>query len=346
MKSETHRNEEYHSNDHNSESVLYDVTGIGSPLLDIIIEVEDEILFKIGLKKGHMHLIDEDKSKEILNILENYPMEIAPGGSSANTLAGISNFGGKCIFFGKVGNDSYGDLYIRESERVGVETMLSKLEKKTGHAITLITPDSERTFATHLGAALHFRQEDVIESYIKNSKILHIEGYLLELPEIREATIYAMSIAKANNVKVSIDLSDASLISRIPDVIDKVVNEYSNIVFVNEDEARAFTGKESMDALNMIYSMCDIAVVKLGAEGSLIKKDNDVYTIPAYRTNVVNTNGAGDMYAAGVLYGISNDLPIERAGKIGSYTSSLIVSQTGARLNEKIDMQKISDFIA
>ncbi|MFH0974465.1 MAG: adenosine kinase [Spirochaetota bacterium] len=319
----------------------YDVAGIGSPLIDFTVNVDDALLGELGLKKGQMHLIDENKSKDIFLKLKNYKIDRTPGGSSANTLAGLALLGGKGVLFGTVGNDANAEFYIEETEKAGVKTMLSRNSSMTGHAITFITIDSERTFATHLGAALNFRKIDVAEHEIKASGILHIEGYLLELPEVREAVKYAMSIAKKNDVKISIDLADPGLIARIPDVIDDTVKNYADIVFVNEAEAKVYTRKEKEAALDAIYSSCDVAIVKLGEHGSLIKKDSTTYRIPAYKADVVNTNGAGDMYAAGILYGLSKNLPIEKAGKIASYAASLVVSQVSTRLSRKIDIESI-----
>ncbi|MDY6967104.1 MAG: adenosine kinase [Spirochaetota bacterium] len=343
MSSEFKKNEKntININNYNKEDSQYDIVGIGSPLLDYIIQVDDVILTELDLKKGHMHLIDEEKSRAILQRMEDYSMDITPGGSSANSLAGISNFGGKTLLLGKVGHDSNGERYIYESHKAGIDTRLSKHEGMTGHAITFITPDSERTFATHLGAALHFTKDDIVNEDILNCKILHIEGYILEPLEFREAAFYAMEIARSNNILISIDLADPSLIQRIRNVFTKAVTEYADIVFVNEDEAKEFTGEEEEEALDILHSMCSIAVVKLGERGSLIKKDREIYRIPSYQVDVVNTNGAGDMYAAGVLYGIVKDIPIERAGRIGSYSSSLVVARIGARLEEKIDIDNI-----
>ena len=246
------------------------------------------------------------------------------------------------MFLGTVGTDDHGDRYIRDTEQIGVRAEISRYDSMTGHAITFITPDSERTFATHLGAALHFNSSNVNETLIKMSKIIHLEGYLFEPPGLREACMRAIDIAKKNEVLVSIDLSDPALIERIRPVFNEVARDYADIIFVNEDEAKVFTGKEREEALWEIYNMCEFAVVKLGADGSLIETNDTVYRIPSYRTDVVNTNGAGDMYAAGVLYGIASGMRPDRSGKIGSYMSSKVVSQVGARLPEKMSIRSIS----
>lgn len=324
----------------------YDVAGIGNALLDFIVEVDDGILIEMDLKKGEMALIDEKKSEEILKKLEKHSVKTSPGGSSANTLAGVSALGGSAVFLGKIGNDKHGDIYEQKTNEHGVNSRLSKHDSvKTGHAITFITPDSERTFATHLGAALHFRREDVFEDDIKNSKILHIEGYQLEDKELKAATLHAMNIAKDNNVKISIDLSDPNLIGRNLTALKEIVEKYADIVFVNETEALAFTEEKSEeDALNTLYKMCEIAIVKLGENGSLIKAKDKIYRIPIHKVNVVGTNGAGDMYAAGILYGIANKIDIEKAGRIAAYAAGLVVSGTGSRLDRSLK-EEIKKFL-
>ena len=193
----------------------YDVIGIGNALLDFIVEVEDNVLAEMDVTKGQFHLIDKEKSKEIMDKLNNYSVKTAPGGSSANTLAGVSVLGGSALLFGKVGKDKHGDIYEQKTRDCGVEVKFGRHENEvTGHAITFITPDAERSFAVHLGAALHFRKEDIFEEEIKKSKILHVEGYQLEDPELKDASLHAMKIAKENGVKISIDLNDPGLIER------------------------------------------------------------------------------------------------------------------------------------
>lgn len=325
----------------NSSESKIDVVGIGSALLDFTVEVEESFLEAMRLNKGHMHLIDEQQSVAIFKQLEGYAIEKTPGGSSANTVAGIALLGGTGLFIGKVGNDQHGQYYIEETKRIGVQARIGRYERMTGHAITFITPDSERTFATHLGASLHLDEDDVDEDDIGRSAILHIEGYLLENEGQREACFRAMHRAAEKGVKVSIDLADPALIGRNREDFTDIVKEFAAIVFVNDEEAVVFTGKREEAALHQLADMCEVAVVKLGSSGSMIKAHGAVYRIPAFRTLVENTNGAGDMFAAGLLYGIARNIPIERAGLIGSYAASQVVSQKGARLDTALDINQL-----
>lgn len=319
---------------------MYDVVGLGSALMDLTIEVDDLLLKKLGLDKGTMCLVEEEKSREIMRELSGLPMTRTPGGSSANTVAGVACLGGRGVFIGKVGEDEYGDFYTRESEKVGVLTRLGRHSAMTGNAITLITPDSERTFAVHLGAALSISPDDVTEEDIGHSRILHLEGFLLEL-EMKKASMRALETAKANNVMISVDFSDPALIVRNLDEFRRIAREFVDVCFVNETEARALTGKNPEEALEELSRVCSIAVVKLGSGGSIIGASNRVHRIAPYSVEVVNTNGAGDMYAAGMLMGIARDLPVERSGKIASYAASRVVAQVGARLSGKLPLDQL-----
>ena len=319
---------------------MIDVVGIGSALMDLTIRVDEATLDRLGLKKGTMQLVDAERSRSILGALAGHAIEKTPGGSAANTAAGVAALGGSAVFMGKVGGDEFGELYREESERMGVSTRLARHGSMTGHAITLITDDSERTFATHLGAAVFFVKEDVAAEDVRSARALHVEGYMLE-GAMKEATLYAMHIARENGVKVSIDLADPSLIGRNLDELKKIAIEYADVLYANEDEAAAFTGERGEKALEAMASMCDIAVVKLGEKGSLVRSGNITHRIEPFRVKAVNTNGAGDMYAAGMLYGLAHGLPLERAGKIASYASSRVVAQVGARLSTRLDTGQI-----
>jgi sugar/nucleoside kinase (ribokinase family) len=323
---------------------VYDVCGIGSPLLDFIVEVEEGVLAEIDMKKGEMHLIDEGQSRQILKMLDTYQVKTAPGGSSANTLAGVSALGGSAVFLGKIGDDYHGTVYEQSTVGGGVASKLARHgSASTGHAITFITPDSERTFATHLGAAVHFRKDDILDEDIKKSRILHIEGYQLEDPALKETSVHAMKIARDAAAKVSIDLADPALIGRNLDPIHDLVREYADIIFVNEMEARAFTGDDDEEAaLEEIYEVCEIAVVKLGERGSLIKADDRIIRVPIYPVSVVNTNGAGDAYAAGILFSVAHGIDMERAGRIAAYVAAQVVAGPGARVERSL-VEEIKD---
>jgi len=313
---------------------IYDVVGIGNALLDLVYNVNETILEELGLIKGEMKLINKEESEKILNYLNMHNPSIHPGGSSSNTMAGISNFGSKTAFFGKIGNDKHGDMYESQTIDTGITTKLERHKDEiTGHAITFITPDGQRTFAVHLGAALHLKKEDIHEEILSRSKILHIEGYNLDAIDLRETTLHAAEIAKQNNVKISLDLSDAGIVRRNQEFIKEFVRYYVDIVFANEDESYAFTGKEPELALHELAEHTEIAIVKLGENGSLIKSNNQVYKIEAEKTTVINTNGAGDMYAAGILHGIVNNYNLEHAGKIASISASKVVNNESPRLS-------------
>ena len=323
----------------------FDVAGIGSPLLDFIFEVHDGVLAEIDLKKGEMHLIDQEQSGKILEMMRSYTVQTAPGGSSANTLAGVCALGGTAVMLGTVGNDEHGGIYEQKTEEHGVVSRLSvDDDQNTGHAITFITPDSERTFATHLGAALAFRREHVFEDDIKDSRILHIEGYQLEDPALKDTCIHAMEVAANSGTKVSIDLADPALVGRNLESITDIVKKHADIVFVNEMEAHAFTGKHDLEALHEIYDMCEVAIVKLGEKGSLVKADDDYWVFDAYKASVDNTNGAGDAYAAGILFSISRGIDMARAGKIASYIAAQVVASPGARVERSL-VDEITPFL-
>ena len=316
------------------------ITGIGSALLDFTFEIDDALLRDLGLAKGTMQLIDGRASGELFEKMKGRPVQVTPGGSAANAMAGIANLGGASVFIGKVGNDENGKTYVRDTEREGVRALVSVHDSMTGHAITFITPDSERTFATHLGAALHLGPADIDESQVLRSGFLHLEGYILE-GNMKAASARAMDIAKRGGVKISIDLADPAFVERNLAELQSVIGEYADIVFANEEEAFAFTGKRGNEALDVIAGMCGVAVVKLGPAGSLVGQGKTRIEIPPFPAKVVNTNGAGDMYAAGFLYALAAKLPVERAGRIGSYAASLVVASPGARFGGRIDISGI-----
>jgi len=325
-------------------NMKYDVFGIGSALIDFLVEVEDSELLELNLKKGQFHLINEEDSKKLLKKMEKHRVKISPGGSLANTLYGVATLGGSVVFCGKVGRDNHGDIYEGKMFESGIKPRLARSEKMTGHAITFITPDSERTFATHLGAALHLKKTDIFFEDLKQSRMLHIEGYQLEDEQLRYVSLQAMQFAKKHNIKISVDLGDPGIVARNKVDIEEMIEKYADIVFANEDEARALVDLEPLKALNDIAKLTEIAIVKLGKHGSYIKQGNTIHKIPGYEAKTVDTTGAGDMFAAGFLYGLCCDYDLEVCGHIGSYFAAKVVEQIGARL-EYIDKKEIKELI-
>lgn len=314
----------------------HDVVGIGNPLVDMIIKVNENTLMELNLEKGNMHLVSEEQLINIQEKIKEFDVKIAPGDSTANTLAGIANLGGNVVFCGKVGEDEHAMYYEQTLDKASMAHRLAKVQGITGKAISFITPDSERTFAVHLGVALKLMKEDIFEDDIKQSGFLHLTGYQLEEPLLKETALHAMDIAKANSVKISIDLADPNLIRRNHAELLSIVKTYADIVFVNEEEAKALTELEPTEAVHEIAKLCNIAIVKIGKDGSLIKKGDMLYKISGFPVDAVDTTGAGDMFAAGFLYGLSNNKDIALCGKIGSYAASRIVQIIGARLKTSI----------
>ncbi len=324
-----------------------DVMGMGAALMDFLIEVDENTLLEMDLRKGEMHLVDEKKAKTILENVHSKEMKIerVPGGSAANTLKGVALLGGNVIFCGKIGEDDNGQMYEQSLQGLGVDTKLGTHNSVTGHALTFITPDSQRTFSVHLGAAIHIVKEDVLEEDIAKSKILHLEGYQLE-GSTQEVVLHAIELAKKHGTLISLDLADPGVIRRNKDFLAMIVKEYVDIVYLNETEAQEFAevgvGEEEK-ALDKIAELVSIAVVKIGKDGSMIKHDGERIKIMPVAVDTVDTTGAGDSYAAGLLYGIAHGWKLEDAGKLGSLFASKVVAQQGVGMKEIIgeEMKKL-----
>jgi len=324
--------------------MTYDIFGIGSAIMDFLIQIEHNELVEFNLKKGQFHLIDEEHSKKLLKEIESHKVITAPGGSSANTVYGAAILGSNVVFCGKVGKDKHGDIYEQKMQGPTMKPILARSDKMTGHSITFITPDTERTFAVHLGAAMQLKKEDVFFEDLKQSKILHIEGYQLEDKQLREVSLHAMKFAKENGVKVSIDVGDPGIAKRNREDITQMIREYADIVFMNEDEAKSLTDLEPLEALNIISKLADITIVKVGKDGSYIKQGDTIHQIPSYSAKAIDTTGCGDMYAAGVLHGIAKGHSLKVSGHIGSFYASKVVEKIGARL-DGIDQIELNKFV-
>jgi sugar/nucleoside kinase (ribokinase family) len=309
------------------------VLGIGNALIDVLINITDDtVLQKFGLPKGSMTLVDAVLSEEIKKETKDSTRNIQTGGSAANTIHGIAKLGGRCGYIGKISNDEMGNFYLEDFKKNRINTHFFYSETGTGHATGLISPDSERTFGTYLGAALELTPEEMTHEIFRDYGILHIEGYLVQNHSLIEA---AMSIAKENDLLVSIDMASFNIVEANIDFLHRIIRKYVDIVFANEEEATSLTGKNPQDALLEIADMCTVAVVKLGAKGSLIKSGDQIIRIDPILAKCIDTTGAGDIYAAGFLYALTENLDFEVAGKIGSLLAGKVVEVTGAKIPEE-----------
>lgn len=306
------------------------VLGIGNALVDLLIRVENEDLLKeLNLGKGSMQLVDSKFRNLVLSKTEHLVKTEASGGSSANTIYGIASLGIETGYIGKIGFDEVGDFFLNDLINNHINTYLTRSKTETGVASTIITPDTERTFGTYLGASVELGASDLDESLFKEYQILHLEGYLTFNKDLIDK---ALELAKTNKMIVSLDLASYNLVKTNLDYLRNITNRSVDIVFANEEEAIAFTGKLPEQALDEIAQMCNIAIVKLGKNGSIIKQNQIITRIDAIPSKVIDTTGAGDLYAAGFLFGYSKGLPIEKCGKIGALLAAKVIEVIGAKI--------------
>jgi len=307
------------------------ILAIGNALVDIVTFVKDEkVLEKFFLPKGSMQLVDSETSRKIREETKQFYSKFAPGGSAANTIYGLAMLGIKTGFIGTTGKDENGNLFDNELRKAGVETYIRKLDTATGTAVSLVTPDSERTFATYLGAASELSVEDLRHELFSPYDILYLEGYLIYN---REFVIKACSLAKSLSMKVALDMASYNVVKENINAFNEVIVNYTDILFANSEEARVFTGKDPEKALHILSGQCEIAVVKIGAEGSLIQSGNKIIKVEPYQVKCIDTTGAGDLYASGFLYGLAFNKSLEKCGQYGSYLASKVIETSGARID-------------
>ncbi|MDR3652502.1 MAG: adenosine kinase [Paludibacter sp.] len=310
------------------------ILGMGNALTDILLQIDnDEVLSSLNLLKGGMQLINTERSDEISDAVSNYTKKMATGGSASNTINGITRLGMKAGFVGKVGKDDIGLFFTNDSVNNGVEPHLQLSETPSGRCIVLVSPDSERTLCTYLGAACELLAEDLKPEMFKGYDVFHIEGYLVQNHDLIRS---AVTLAKQAGLKVSIDLASYNVVEENLDFLHEIISDFVDIVFANEEEARSFTGKEPEEALNVISNLCEIAIVKVGKNGSFIKSGNETVHVKPRVSNCIDTTGAGDLYASGFLFGLSSNFSLEVCGKIGSLVSGNVVEVLGAKMSDEV----------
>ena len=308
------------------------ILGIGNALVDIMTLLEgDFILQEFNLPKGSMQLVDLETSRGIKSATAIFPRTYTSGGSAANTIHGLAMLGADTGFIGSIGKDDTGDFFENDMKKAGVNTLLIRRDSVTGTAVALITRDAERTFATHLGAAVELSADDFTPVLFKDYDILYLEGYLITDFKVTEA---ACRYARQNNMLVALDLSSYNVVEGFLDQFKEIIEKYVDILFANEQEAKAFTGLEPEKALTRLSELSEIVILKVGAEGSWVKCNNEVIKVSAIPVSCVDTTGAGDLYAAGFLYGLARDLNLENCGKLGSLMAGRVIEIVGARMDK------------
>lgn len=317
----------------------YDVVGIGNALVDVITDIEDGFLGSNDLPKGSMNLVELDRSNALYEQLP--PTHEVSGGSCGNTMAGIAALGGKGAYIGKVRDDQFGQVFRHDIRSIGVtfDTPYSTDGMATGKCLVLVSPDAERTMCTYLGAANMLTEADVDEKLIQASKVVYMEGYLFDREDAKRAFVKAAEAAHAGGVtKVSLSLSDSFCVDRHRESFRHLVENHIDILFANEDELLSLYQVEDFDeAIKLVSGHCELACVTRGAKGSVLISADETVTVPADPVEkVVDTTGAGDQYAAGVLFGLTQGHDLATCGRIGSMMGGEVISHYGARIEADV----------
>ncbi|MDZ7823454.1 MAG: adenosine kinase [Ahrensia sp.] len=312
----------------------YDVLCIGNAIVDIIGRAEDDFLSDNNIIKGAMNLIDADRA-ELLYSRMGSAVETS-GGSAGNTAAGIASFGSSTAYFGKVANDHLGKIFTHDIRAQGVafDTKPLASTPPTARSMIFVTPDGERSMNTYLGACVELSPEDVEEDKAGNAGIVYFEGYLWDPPRAKNAIRKSAQLAHANAGKVAMSLSDSFCVDRYRDEFLELMQSGTvDIIFANDDELKSLYQTADIDAaIEALRDDCELAAITCGADGSIVIRGDETYKIAAIEiSQLVDTTGAGDLYAAGFLHGLAQDMPLEQCGALGSLAAGIVIQQIGPR---------------
>ncbi len=311
----------------------HDVLGIGNAIVDVISRTTDDFLEARGIAKGGMHLIDEEQAEALY--ADTGPGIEMSGGSAGNTIAGVTSFGGNGAYIGKVRDDQLGKVFSHDMKATGVnfETPLASEGPSTARCLVLVSPDGERTMNTYLGACVHLNPGDLDEEMIRASKVTYMEGYLWDPEAAKEAFREAARIAASAGRKVSLTLSDPFCVERHREGFLELVKGSVDILFANEAEIMSLYQVDNFDeAADTVAADCELAALTRSEKGCVVVKGDDRIVVPAVPVEkIVDTTGAGDMFAAGFLYGYTDGRDLETCGKLGVLAASEIISHVGAR---------------
>ena len=312
----------------------YDVVAIGNAIVDIIGRCNDEFLERVGAPKGHMSLVDTDRIAAIYSKM-GPAIEIS-GGSAANTAVGVASFGGRGGFIGKVAEDEFGRIFRHDIKAAGVTfktPAVTVAGKATSRSLILVTPDGQRTMNTFLGISTDLDHGEVDPEIIKNSEIVYLEGYLFDQPTAKEAFRQALSIAKGAGRRVALTLSDSFCVERHRDEFLQLIRSGIGIVFANESEIMSLYQTSNFDdAVRLVGKDTQLAVLTRSEKGSVIISEGETTVVaPEPVSKVIDTTGAGDLYASGFLFGMARGMSLAESGRLGSFAAAEIICHVGAR---------------
>lgn len=326
----------------------FHVYGIGNALVDIDFEVSETALTRLNIEKGVMTLIDEDKHYHLLEELDGIKHLKACGGSAANTLFTLQQLGGKTFYSCKVGNDDAGDFFYRDLILQGIHTNLHERPREgiTGKCIVLVTPDADRTMTTFLGTTADFSRYQLSEKALSRAEYLYIEGYLVASPTACEAAIVARRMAYEHQVKTALTLSDANMVTYFKDGLRAIIHDKVDILFCNENEALLFTDTDDISlATEGLKEYANTFVITRGGDGALLYDGQSYITIPAFEVEVLDTVGAGDVFAGTFMYGVTHGLNYYESGMLASFAASKVVAKFGPRLNQ-LEIHHVREMLA
>jgi sugar/nucleoside kinase (ribokinase family) len=311
----------------------FDVVGIGNAIVDILSHADDDFLAAHGLAKGAMTLIDAERASSLYRTMG--PAVESSGGSAANTIAGVASLGGRGAFIGKVNNDQFGGVFRHDIRAAGVtfETTASEEGPPTARCLIFVTDDAQRTMQTYLGACLELGPDDVDPAVISHAKVTYLEGYLWDPPRAKEAFLKAAEIARRAGRKVALTLSDPFCVDRHRAEFQELVEKHVHILFANEKEICSLWQVGHFDeALQTTRGKCEVAALTRSAQGSIVVAEDELHVVDAAPVaHVIDTTGAGDLYAAGFLYGYTNGRTLYDCARIGAIAAAEVISHFGAR---------------
>ena len=312
------------------------IIGLGSPIIDEIAFVDDAFLENISGSKGGMELLAESELESIKSEINQELVQIT-GGSAGNTIFALARLGIQTSFIGKIGNCASGDFYKESLAQHGGSTQSFKIGNiPNGKCLSLVTPDGQRTMRTSLGAAMTLAEDELNPSDFQDYDHLHIEGFLILNKDVLHKSL---DLAKSNNLTVSFDLASFEIVNQSKSELKEILKNHVDMVFANEDEAAAFTQlplAQSEESVKILNELCETAVVKLGAQGSLIAKDKTIIHSEAIPVKeVIDTTGAGDFWAAGFLHGWANNQSIEDSAQLGALMGASVIQNHGCALSHR-----------